>query len=103
MHQILLSAIFFFFFSKNNFQNFSGIPSEFQTNCIKVRPDILSGLIWYQTIYKNYWQITIAGINFFLNASSNFCRLLITFANSFGSEQDQQNVGTDLNSNCLTL
>ena len=101
MHQILLSAIFFY--QKIIFQYFSGIPSEFQTDCIKVRPDILSGLIWDQTIYKNYWQITIAGINFFLNASSDFCRLLITFANSLGSEQDRQNIGTDLNSNCLTL
>ena len=29
------------------------------------------------------------------------CRLLITFANSLDSDQDQQNVGSDLDPNCL--
>ena len=36
-------------------------------------------------------------------ASSDFCRLLITFANSLDPDQDQQNVGLDLDPNCLTL
>ena len=35
-------------------------------------------------------------------ASGNFCHLLITFANSFDSDQDRQNVGPDLDPNCLT-
>ena len=34
--------------------------------------------------------------------SSNFCCLLITFANSLDPDQDQQNVGPDLDPNCLT-
>ena len=38
---------------------------------------------------------------FFL-ASSDFCQLLITFANSLDPDQDQQNVGPDLDSNRLT-
>ena len=29
------------------------------------------------------------------------CRLLITFANSLDPDQDQQNVGSDLDANCL--
>ena len=31
---------------------------------------------------------------------SDFCHLLITFAKSLDSDQDQQNVGTDLDPNC---
>ena len=41
-------------------------------------------------------------INSFL-ASSDFCHLLKTFANSLDPDQDQQNVGPDLDPNCLTL
>ena len=43
-----------------------------------------------------------AGINSF-HASGDFCLLLITFANSLDPDQDRQNVGPDLDPNCLTL
>ena len=33
----------------------------------------------------------------------DFCHLLITFANSLDPDQDRQNVGPDLDPNCLTL
>ena len=36
-------------------------------------------------------------------ASVGFCRLLITFANSLDPDQARQNVGPDLDPNCLTL
>ena len=36
-----------------------------------------------------------------LPASSDFCHLLITFANSLDSDQARQNVGPDLDPNCL--
>ena len=36
-------------------------------------------------------------------ASCDICRLLITFANSLEPDQAQQNVGPDLDPNCLTL
>ena len=36
-------------------------------------------------------------------ASRDFCRLLITFTNSLNPDQDRQNVGPDLDPNCLTL
>ena len=39
----------------------SGIPSERQLLWIQVRPDILSGLIWVQTVSKDYQQGTLAG------------------------------------------
>ena len=37
-----------------------------------------------------------------LHASSNFSHLLITFANSLDQDQARQNVGPDLDPNCLT-
>ena len=36
-------------------------------------------------------------------ACGHFCHLLKTFANSLDQDQDQQNVGPDLDPNCLTL
>ena len=36
-------------------------------------------------------------------ARGNFCHLLITFANNLDPEQDRQNLGPDLDPNCLTL
>ena len=37
-----------------------------------------------------------------LPASSDFCHLLITFANSLDPDQARHNVGPDLDPNCLT-
>ena len=48
---------------------FSGTPSEYQTVWIQSRPDLLSGLIWVQTVCKSYRQTaTLVG-----NASSQSC------------------------------
>ena len=47
-------------------------------------------------------HIYIDPLNPFL-ASSGFCCLLITFANSLNPDQDQQNVGPDLDPKCLAL
>ena len=38
-----------------------------------------------------------------LTASSEFCHLLMIFANSLGPDQTRQNVGHDLDPSCLTL
>ena len=47
------------FFQNQLFQKIlSGIPSECQTDWIQIRPDILSGLIWVQTVCKGYEQTT---------------------------------------------
>ena len=35
-------------------------------------------------------------------ANGNFCHLLISFANSLDPDQARQNVGPDLDPNCLT-
>ena len=54
-------VIFFkinFFFEKI----LSGIPLECQTVWIQIRPDILSGLVWVQTVCKGYQQMILVGI-----------------------------------------
>ena len=38
----------------------SGIPSECQADWVQIRPDILSGLIWVQTVCKVYQQTTFS-------------------------------------------
>ena len=48
------------FFLKSNIsiKNLSEIPSECQTVWIQIRPDVLFGLIWVQTLCKGYQQMT---------------------------------------------
>ena len=55
--RLFVSAVFFSksTFSKNSFRNMI----ECQTIWIQNRPDILSGLIWYQTICKTFQQTTL--------------------------------------------
>ena len=38
--------------------------SEYQTHWVQIRPDILSGLIWVQSVCKGYEQTTLAGNDF---------------------------------------
>ena len=48
------------FFQNQLFRkNLSGIPSEWQTVWIQIRPNILSGLIWVQTVCKGYKHMTL--------------------------------------------
>ena len=37
----------------------SEIPSECQTDWIQIRPDVLSGLIWVQTVCNGYQQAAL--------------------------------------------
>ena len=39
----------------------SGIQSECQTFFIHIRPDVLSGLTWVQTVCKGYQQTILVG------------------------------------------
>ena len=56
----LLSADFFF--QKQLFQIIlSGIPSEDQTAWIQIRPNILLGLIWIQSVCNGYQQTELTG------------------------------------------
>ena len=59
LHAFLSSADFFQ--NKLIRKNLSGIPLECQTVWICIRPDILSGLIWVQTVCKGYQQMTPVG------------------------------------------
>ena len=56
----------------------------------------------FNPIEVHKFFLTNALFNIFF-ASSNFCRLLITFANSLDPDQDRKNVGPDLNPNSFTL
>ena len=50
------------FFQNQLFRTFlSGIPSECQTDWIKIRTDILSGLIRVQSVCKGYQPMTLVG------------------------------------------
>ena len=50
------------------------------------------------TTYLHFiWELTLPWIGV------TFCRLLITLPNSLDPDQDGQNVGPDLDPNCLTL
>ena len=63
-----------FLSSANFFQNqpfrkiLSGLPSGCQTVWIQIRPDILSGLIWVQTVFKGYQQTTLVSKELILNS-----------------------------------
>ena len=50
----------------------------------------------------NCFKTTDPVLNYFL-ASSDFCHLLVTSANSLDPDQDRQNVSPDLDSNILTI
>ena len=55
---LFLSSADFFFrinFSEKFFQEYD----QSQTVWIKIRPDVLSGLIWVQTVFKSYQQTTL--------------------------------------------
>ena len=88
MHVFLLSVFFFFFFFffflNLHFQKgLSGIPSECQTVGIQIRPDVLSGLIWVQTVCKGYQKTTKSPlVGKELNGNSKKRTKMDTFVNS---------------------
>ena len=53
----------FFFKNQLFWKILSGIPYECQTDWIQIRPDVLSGLIWVQSVCKGYEQTTLVGRN----------------------------------------
>ena len=55
---LFLSSADFFFQNQIFRKILSGIPFECQTDWIQIRPDILSGLIWVQSVCKGYHQTT---------------------------------------------
>ena len=59
LHAFLSSAAFFQ--TQLFLSILSGIPSECQIVWIQVRPNILSGLIWVQSVCKSYQQTTLVG------------------------------------------
>ena len=60
---LFVGRLLLWFVFLNHFfeKNISGIPSECQTVWVQIRPDILSGLVWVQTVCKGYQQTTLVG------------------------------------------
>ena len=54
-----------------------------------------------RVLARKYYQEVVLYLTL-LSTSGDFCHLLITFANSLDPDQAQQNVGPDLDPNCLT-
>ena len=65
-------------------------------------PDLAKNLAYIKVSFLDFFSVCISAVNSF-PASGDFCRLLITFANSSDPDQARQNVGPDLDPNCLTL
>ena len=63
LHVFLSSA---FFFKINYFKEIFLEYHQCQTYWIQFRPDIWSGLIWFQTVSKGYKQTTLVGKKLFL-------------------------------------
>ena len=57
-----------FFFKK---KSLSGISVECQTVWIQIIPDVLSSLIWVQTVCKGYQQTTLVNIEFMTTIQAN--------------------------------
>ena len=57
----LLSSVVVFFFKINFFEKFFQEYNKCQTVWIQIRPGILLGLIWVQTVCKSYQQTTLVG------------------------------------------
>ena len=92
----------------------SGLQSECQTVWILIRPDIMSGLIWVQTVSLNYRWFNLA-----FQVISLFCRLLLLLfffkiifikklfqdynqsVKQCGSRSGPTFVGPDLGPNCF--
>ena len=65
------------FFQINFFENFLlGIPSECHTVWFQIISDVLSGLIWVQTVCKCYQQTTLVGKELKSEVSSPHFRAL---------------------------
>ena len=56
-----LSSADFFFQNQLFRKTLSGIPPECQKDWIKIRPNILSSLIWVQSVCKGCEQATLVG------------------------------------------
>ena len=59
--------------------------------------------LWMKELKDNNLYFYILYQYLILAASGEFCHLLTIFANSLDPDQARQNVGPDLDPNCLTL
>ena len=72
------------------------MPSECQTVWIQITPDIMSGLIWFQTVCKRYQQRTLGG-----EELKKFLQEHYQSVKRFDPDQAQCSIGPDLGPNRL--
>ena len=72
------------------------------TVCLSIYLQLSSRKSCFPKIQLMYQLFVMSKFNSFF-ASSDFCLLLIIFTNSLDPDQDRQNVGPDIDPNCLTL
>ena len=77
------------------------VSFEYKTSVFLCASFGRSASVQINTFNVRSFLITACFSSFF--ASSGFCHLLITLANSLDPDQDQLNVGPDLDPNSLTL
>ena len=58
---MLFSCLLDFFINQHCRKIISQIPSEWQTDWILIRPDVLLHLVWVQSVCKGYQQTTLGG------------------------------------------
>ena len=76
------------------------IESESQTVWIQIRTDVLSVLIWVQTVCKGYncCLLIFSKLTF---SKNSFRNIIIRVSNSLNPGQDRHSVCPDLGTNCL--
>ena len=72
-------VVWYFFQNQLFWKISSGLPSECQTDWIQIRPDVLLGLIWVQTVCKSYQQTTQGDEELKTNFSYSFMALNTLF------------------------
>ena len=75
LHVFCCLLLLLFFFYQLFWKIISGMPTECQTVWIQIRPDIMLGLIWVQTVCKDY-QDTLLRANPAFENIWNFLYLL---------------------------
>ena len=79
------------FFQRSFSKILSGIPLGCQAVWTQIRPDILTGLIWVQTVCKGYQQTTQVATSKEKSKVNNVYYLIFTVRNNLTSRQQTQN------------
>ena len=79
---------------------FTGSPAYLH---YQIYPNYWNRQAWANTQMENVYCLPVSQHFNSFPTSGDFSRLMITFANSLDPDQVRQNVGPDLDPNCLTV